>query len=65
MFTSRAGEPAPSWAAKADTLEELAALIGINGAGLVNTVQLFNANVREGHDPEFGRGNTTYDNFLG
>jgi 3-oxosteroid 1-dehydrogenase len=54
-----------SWAAKADTLEDLAALIEVDGAGLVNTVQLFNANVREGNDPEFGRGNTTYDNFSG
>ena len=65
MFTSRPGQPAPEWAKRADTLEELAAVIGIDGHALADTVSRFNANVRNGHDDEFGRGDTTYDNFAG
>jgi succinate dehydrogenase/fumarate reductase flavoprotein subunit len=65
MFTSPPGGPAPSWAKRADSLEELAALIGVDGSNLVDTVQRFNANAREGRDPDFDRGATTYDNFAG
>ena len=65
MFTSKPGEPAPPWAAKADTIEELGAAIGIDGKVLAETVERFNADVRNGHDDEFGRGDATYDNFAG
>ena len=65
MFTSRPGEPAPSWATQADTIEELAALIGLDGTVLADTVERFNADVLKGHDDEFGRGDTSYDNFAG
>ncbi len=65
MFTSRPGQPAPSWAKRADTLEALGSLIGVDGTALADTVARFNADVRMGHDNEFGRGDTTYDNFAG
>jgi 3-oxosteroid 1-dehydrogenase len=65
MFTSKPGEPAPTWATQADTLEDLAARIGVNGPNLVATVERFNANARQGIDPDFQRGETTYDNFAG
>ena len=42
--------------AVADTLEELAAMTGIDAAGLVQTIGAFNANAEQGVDPEFGRG---------
>ena len=65
VFTSRPGDPAPSWATSAATLEELGSAIGIDGAALAATVARFNADVGKGHDDEFGRGDSTYDNFWG
>jgi hypothetical protein len=50
---------------RADTLEELGGRIGIDGRTLARTVARFNADVRAGHDDEFGRGDSTYDNFAG
>jgi 3-oxosteroid 1-dehydrogenase len=50
---------------KADTLEELARLIGIDPGGLVKTVERFNANTRMGLDPDFGRGQSAYNDCLG
>jgi 3-oxosteroid 1-dehydrogenase len=65
MFTSRPGEPAPPWATRADSLAELADLIGVDGANLVDTVERFNRDAIAGKDTEFGRGDSTYDNFAG
>lgn len=65
MFTSPAGTPAPAWAITAKTLDELARLAGIDADGLVTTVERFNGFVRKGHDDDFCRGDTTYDNFAG
>lgn len=39
----------------AETIEELARLAGIDPAGLVTTVQRYNAAVDAGRDPDFGR----------
>jgi 3-oxosteroid 1-dehydrogenase len=50
---------------KADTLEELGRQIGIDPAGLVKTVERFNANARMGLDPDFGRGQSAYNDCLG
>lgn len=41
---------------KADTLTELAALIGVDADGLADTVTAFNGYAERGEDPEFGRG---------
>jgi len=62
-FNSPPGAPAPSYMMQADTLEELAALAGIDPAGLVATVERFNTMVRNGHDDDFNRGDNSYDNF--
>lgn len=40
---------------KADTLEELAQLAGLDGATLTDTVNTFNSYVSAGADPDFGR----------
>jgi len=62
-FTSEPGAPIPSYMMQAATLAELAAKAGIDGAGLVATVERFNAMVRAGHDDDFNRGDNSYDNF--
>lgn len=41
---------------KADTLGDLARKIGVDAAGLEETVARFNANAEQGVDPDFGRG---------
>ena len=52
--------PGPDWpagfGAVADTLDELAAKIGVDAAGLAQTVAAFNSDAVLGNDPEFGRG---------
>ena len=53
----------PPYLIVADTLEELAMKAGIDPQGLVATVTRFNAMVAKGHDDDFNRGDTTYDNF--
>lgn len=57
------GGPTPSFMMKADSLEELAGIAGIDPAGLTATVERFNAMVRNGHDDDFNRGDNSYDNF--
>ena len=59
------GAPLPEWIATADTLGELAAKIGVDEAGLAATVERFNRNARNGHDPDFARGTSAYDHFYG
>lgn len=64
LFTSMPGSDAiPEYLMKADTLEELAVIAGIDAKGLVETVERFNAMVKNGHDDDFNRGDNTYDNF--
>ncbi|HET7203536.1 MAG TPA: FAD-binding protein [Steroidobacteraceae bacterium] len=65
VFTSPPKDAAPSWAARADSIEALAERIGLDGRALRDTVDRFNADVRKGHDDEFQRGDTTFDNFWG
>jgi 3-oxosteroid 1-dehydrogenase len=59
-------EPIASGALKrADTLESLAAMIGVDSDGLVRTVRRFNEFARLGLDPDFGRGQSAYNDALG
>ena len=59
------GTELPDWIVTADSLSELGVAIGIDGDQLSNTVATFNQNAREAKDPEFGRGQSTYDHFYG
>ncbi len=54
-----------SFLTRADTLDELAARIGIDAAGLRQTVERFNVDAREGVDRDFHRGETAFDKFYG
>lgn len=64
VFTSMPGSDTTyEYLMKADTLEELAIIAGIDPAGLTATVARFNALVRKGHDDDFNRGDNSYDNF--
>lgn len=65
LGTRQPGQPIPDWVMRADTLEGLAAQIGIDGAALTATVARFNAHADAGHDPDFGRGTSAYDHFYG
>ncbi|MBM7060351.1 FAD-binding protein [Pseudomonas sp. UL073] len=50
---------------KADSLEALAAQIGVDGAGLVASVQRFNPMAERGRDEDFHKGESLFDRYYG
>ena len=56
---------AADWITSADTLAGLADQLGIPAEALERTVARFNANARAGHDPDFHRGESIFDNWYG
>lgn len=65
VFGTAAGSKAPDWLLHADTLDELAKRIDVPANALKTTVARFNDHVRSGHDPDFHRGESTYDGWCG
>jgi len=55
------GTEMADWLHRADTLPELAAQLGLPADSLVKTVERFNALAREERDPDFHRGESSYD----
>lgn len=55
----------PAWMHTASTVRELAERIGVPAAGLEHTVERWNANATDGHDPDFRRGDSVNDRFWG
>jgi 3-oxosteroid 1-dehydrogenase len=64
-ISARPGSPDPDWLIAADTLDRLAVNVGIDGPGLLETVQRWNRMVADGRDRDFGRGDSYYDRFHG
>lgn len=61
LTPSQPGQPLPEGvASSADTLEALAALTGIDAAGLAATVARFNGFCSSGVDPDFARGSVPW-----
>jgi 3-oxosteroid 1-dehydrogenase len=54
------GAPIPPWVPSAETPRALAERLGIDPAGLEQTLQAFNAGAREGVDAAFGRGQSAW-----
>ncbi|SFT93507.1 FAD binding domain-containing protein [Geodermatophilus amargosae] len=59
------GQAPPDWVLSAGSLPELAASIDVPADTLVATVQRWNASAERAEDPDFGRGRSAYDRFLG
>ena len=57
-------EPA-DWIHRGDTLAALAAVLDVPGDALEATVARFNMMVDQGHDDDFGRGDSYYDLYWG
>jgi 3-oxosteroid 1-dehydrogenase len=54
------GSPIPPWVARADSLAALAEALGIDAPALEDHVAAFNAAARDGQDPAFGRGQSSW-----
>ncbi len=59
------GPDVPDWMISAPSLAALGDELGVPGAALVATVARFNADVADGQDRDFGRGDSSYDRFYG
>ncbi|MDR7303961.1 FAD-dependent oxidoreductase [Haloactinomyces albus] len=64
-FGTPPGGPAPDWVVRSGTIRELAETIDIPARVLQQTVQRWNEQVAEGADPDFHRGESLYDGYVG
>lgn len=65
LVTAFRGRPIPDYITSAETLEELAAKVGIDPVGLRAEVDRFNGFAREGVDRDFRRGWSAFDTYYG
>lgn len=64
-FGEGPGGPAPEWVKRRDTLDQLADAIGVPPTALGRTIERWNQLVAQGHDDDFGRGDSAYDGWCG
>ncbi|WP_370328987.1 FAD-dependent oxidoreductase [Mycolicibacterium hippocampi] len=57
--------PVPDWFCQSADLAELGEKTGIDTTGLEQTLQAWNSNMADEHDPDFGRGASAYDGYWG
>lgn len=65
LVTSVPGMAPPEWVSRADTLDTLASIIGVDPQGLAESVGRFNGFAEVGIDSDFRRGESKYDHFYG
>jgi 3-oxosteroid 1-dehydrogenase len=65
IMTLRRGTELVDWIKKGDTVQALAEALGMSGNDLAETVERFNRFACEGRDPDFHRGESTYDRQWG
>lgn len=65
LFGGAPGTPVPGWVVRADTIADLATSLGLPSSEVEATVKQFNEHARAGADPDFGRGESTFDRFPG
>ena len=59
------GGPVPGWVARSGSPRGLAMSIGVDPDGLERTVAAWNKACADGHDEDFGRGDSAYDRYGG
>ena len=59
------GAPMPNWMPHANTLADLAGLLGVDALGLENEIAIFNRDCDSGVDTRFDRGASAYERFWG
>jgi 3-oxosteroid 1-dehydrogenase len=55
----------PDWVPRGDTPAELGEQIGADPKGLTTTIERWNAQCADAHDPDFGRGDSAFDRWWG
>jgi succinate dehydrogenase/fumarate reductase flavoprotein subunit len=65
VMTVMPRDPDPDWLTRFESLESLAAGLGIDGERLKSSVNRFNGFAAAGKDEDFGRGESAYERWLG
>jgi 3-oxosteroid 1-dehydrogenase len=65
VVTAKPTDPDPDWLPAHETVEGLARQVGIDTAGLTETIERWNRFVHDGRDRDYGRGSSAYDRFHG